>query len=120
VNLFNVRRDQRSKDVCIEDIDRTNSLPSQWLPASDQNQLLMVRPEHVMFLQPDESADFVVDGIINAEYMLGSRTQYEVMTPTGKQVSVERSSSGSIYHENSQVRLGFKLDHCHVIAESGG
>lgn len=119
VNLFNVRRDQRSKEVCIEDIERTNGLPSRWLPASDQNQLLMVRPEHVMFLQPDESADFVVDGVINAEYMLGSRTQYEVMTPSGKQVSVERSSSGSIYRENSQVRLGFRLDHCHVIAESG-
>ena len=89
------------------------------MPLQTGTELLMVRPEKVEFLESDESADFELDGSITGEYMLGSRTQYEVSTTSGKKVSVEHSSYKSTKLNTGAVRLGFSLDNCHMITEPG-
>ena len=117
VNLFEISTETGEGQCGVEGIDRTSIAPAQWSTLPGKQSALMVRPEMLSFLQPGESADFEITGDIQAEYMLGSRTQYEIVCASGKLVSVERSSSGVIYQDNSRVRLGFSLEDAHVIAE---
>ena len=117
VNLFEINANAGNGKDAVEGIDRTTISPSTWKFQPGQQNVLMVRPEMMVFLQPDESAEFEIEGVISAEYMLGSRTQYEIKTPSGKQLSVERSSAGSIFQDNTHVRLGFSLENSHVIVE---
>ena len=117
VNLFSIVRDANRDVTHIEGIDRMGVSPPNIAPGQTGEELLMVRPEKVEFLDSNEGADFELDGLITGEYMLGSRTQYEVSTSTGKKVSVESSSYESSRFDTNSVRLGFSLDHCHMIAE---
>ncbi|MFK8084248.1 MAG: ABC transporter ATP-binding protein [Granulosicoccus sp.] len=120
VNLFDMRESSNAQ-VQIDGINRVNINPSELLTAQGKQNLLMVRPEKVEFLKHDSTADFEIDGEISAEYMLGSRTQYEVTTSSGKIISVECSSSSGPFRDEAvssgRIRLGFALDHCHMIAE---
>lgn len=117
VNLFDIVPDEVSGESLIEDIDRTAVSSASWESVLGEQRVLMVRPEMLVFLQPGEKADFEIDGVISAEYMLGSRTQYEIKTASGKVVSVERSSASPMFQDDGRVRLGFSLDNCHVIKE---
>lgn len=80
---------------------------------------LMVRPEFVRFLSPGQTNDFVVRGIMRAEYALGSRIQYEVEASNGSIVTVEKLRedrySGDI---GDDIVLGWDVEHTHMIQET--
>ncbi len=118
VNLFAIARDCNNTVSYIEGVDRLCvQLPASLSsPVPEGQELLMVRPEKVFFLQPDETADFEIYGEIISEYMLGSRTQHEVSASSGKILSVETSGTQPAASRNTSVRLGFHLDHCHIFS----
>lgn len=118
VNLFDIGRDAHNEVNRIDGINRINIQHSQLARLNGDQQLLMVRPEKVAFLAPGESADFEIDGEVTAEYMLGSRTQYEILSSSGKNISVECSSVLPSDTSKAHVRLGFGMERCHVIADA--
>lgn len=79
---------------------------------------LMVRPEGVRFLRPGERADFVVRGVLRAEYALGSRIQYKVESTDGAEMAVEKLRedrfTGCI---GDAVMLGWNRDNAHIIKD---
>lgn len=80
---------------------------------------LMVRPEFVRFLSSNDMADFIVRGILRAEYALGSRIQYEVETASGQRVTVEKLRedrfSGPV---GDAVVLGWDIEAAHMIRDT--
>ncbi len=77
---------------------------------------LMVRPEYVRFLTSSATADFIVRGILRAEYALGSRIQYEVETSAGQTLTVEKLREDRFCgNEGSAVILGFDAENVHLI-----
>lgn len=88
------------------------------LPQGERG-VLMVRPEFVRFLPAGEIADFMVRGILRAEYALGSRMQYEVETVDGARLTLENLREdryrGPI---GDSVMLGWDVEHTHMISEA--
>jgi len=79
---------------------------------------LVVRPETVRFLAPDELADACVEGVLHAEYMLGSRVQYEIHLRDGSVLTAEGSrEQRQTRSADAPVRLGWDLERCHLIRE---
>ena len=121
VNLFSVSGDAGGNPVGteIEIQVRNTSLGSSMKLSKGVSATLMVRPETVHFLTGDETADFVVEGALKAEYALGSRTQYKVEADNGDELAVEKLRedrfSGQV---GDRVRLGWNAEHAHMI--SGG
>jgi spermidine/putrescine transport system ATP-binding protein len=78
--------------------------------------ILMVRPEFVRFISSGETSDFIVRGILRAEYALGSRMQYEVETADGSKLTLEKLREdryrGAI---GDSVTLGWDIDSTHMI-----
>jgi spermidine/putrescine transport system ATP-binding protein len=82
---------------------------------------LMVRPEYVRFLTSTATADFVLRGILRAEYALGSRIQYEVETSAGQMLTIEKLREDRFSGvEGSEVILGFDAENIHLIRGSDG
>nr|WP_321454927.1 ABC transporter ATP-binding protein [uncultured Cohaesibacter sp.] len=80
---------------------------------------LMVRPENMKFVTGPEDAEISVTGKVTAEYNLGSRLQYEVMTSQGKRLIVETLRDDKYDGAfNDNVTLGWGARHSHVIRES--
>lgn len=80
---------------------------------------LMVRPESVRLLAPGERADATADGVIETEYLLGSRMQYLVRLDSGYKVTVELSRENRVSWEpGARIRIGFDLDRAHLIQEA--
>ena len=80
---------------------------------------LMVRPEFVRFLTSGETADFVVDGKVHADYALGSRIQYEVELMMGSMLTVEKLREDRFLGDlGDSVTLGWDIEHTHFIPES--
>jgi spermidine/putrescine transport system ATP-binding protein len=80
--------------------------------------VLVVRPETLRFLGDGETADACVDGVMRADYALGSRQQYEIDRPDGPPLTVEVSREGRVDATVGRpVRLGWSLDRCHLIVE---
>lgn len=78
---------------------------------------VMVRPELVRFLAPDETADFTLTGQLHAEYALGSRVQYAVRSGPAS-VIVERPFEQRLDSRSGDpVRLGWDASGVHLIAE---
>jgi len=80
--------------------------------------ILMVRPEFVRFLRPGETTDFIVRGILRAEYDMGSRAQYKVEAADGSELAVEklredRFDGGA----GDEVVLGWDVENAHMIRE---
>ncbi|MFD1380364.1 TOBE domain-containing protein [Fodinicurvata halophila] len=86
--------------------------------AQGERGTLMVRPEFVRILESSGTSDFIVRGILRAEYALGSRIQYEVEAADGSRLSVEKLREdryrGAI---GDEVVLGWDLDSTHLIRE---
>ena len=81
----------------------------------------MVRPEYVRFLDKSSKADFIVRGILMAEFALGSRTHYEVETSKGQIVTVEKLREDRFKGKSgASVTLGFDLENVHTIKVSNG
>ncbi|WP_299848455.1 ABC transporter ATP-binding protein [uncultured Roseovarius sp.] len=77
---------------------------------------LMVRPEYVRFLTSSATSDFIVRGILRAEYALGSRIQYEVEASAGQTLTIEKLREDRFDGaEGAEVVLGFDADHVHLI-----
>ncbi len=80
---------------------------------------LMVRPEFVRFLPAGETADFIVAGVLHAEYALGSRIQYEVEAENGQMLTVEKLREDRFSGKpGDKVMLGFDADAAHLIHEA--
>ncbi len=78
---------------------------------------LMVRPEFVRFLLAGETADFIISGLLHAEYALGSRIQYEVEA-AGKMLTVEKLREDRFAGKpGDKVMLGFDAEAAHLIHE---
>ncbi len=86
--------------------------------APNEKGTLMVRPEFVRFLSSGETSDFLVRGILRAEYALGSRIQYKVETANGSKLTVENLREdryqGAI---GDAVILGWDIESTHIIRE---
>ncbi len=77
---------------------------------------LMVRPEFVRFQNPGDTSDFIVKGILRAEYALGSRIQYEVETSDGSRLTVEKLREDRFRGGMGDgVVLGWDLENAHMI-----
>ena len=116
VNLFSVTADEAGR-VAWHGAE-VETAPGAVLPAPGWRGALMVRPELIRFLGPQERADFSVRGTLVAEYALGSRIQYSVEVAGGMQVTVERPFETR--HEESvgaSVALGWEADAIHPIAD---
>lgn len=79
---------------------------------------LMVRPEFVRFLGSEQTSDFIVRGVLRAEYSFGSRIQYEVEPASGNRLTIEKLREdrydGPI---GGQVILGWDVENTHMILE---
>jgi spermidine/putrescine transport system ATP-binding protein len=79
---------------------------------------LVVRPEAVRVLDGGGTAEATAEGVIRADYALGSRHQYEIVLADGSSVTVEVLREGRLAAgPGAPVRLGFDLAHAHLIAE---
>jgi spermidine/putrescine transport system ATP-binding protein len=85
------------------------------LPKGERG-ILMVRPEFVRFISSGETSDFIVRGVLRAEYALGSRIQYEVETADGSKLTVENLREdrykGAV---GDSVILGWDIESTHLI-----
>lgn len=80
---------------------------------------LMARPESVRLLGPGDRADATADGVIESEYLLGSRMQYLVRLDSGYKATVELSRENRVSWEpGARTRIGFDLDRAHLIQEA--
>ena len=79
---------------------------------------LMVRPEFVRFVT-GETCDFIVRGILRAEYALGSRIQYEVEASDGTRLTVEKLREDRFDGKPGEaVVLGWDVENAHMIREA--
>ena len=85
---------------------------------SGRRNTLMVRPENLRFLADGETAPFSVAGRLGADYLLGSRTQYEIRLPGGTTVVAEGPGGERAPRRGADVRLGFRPEDTHVIVEA--
>ncbi len=118
VNLFSVSGDAEGNPVGadIEIQVRRASLSSDMKLSKGASATLMVRPETVHFMTGDETADFVVGGVLKAEYALGSRTQYKVEADNGDELAVEKLREDRFLGQvGDRVRLGWNAEHAHMI-----
>jgi spermidine/putrescine transport system ATP-binding protein len=87
------------------------------LPTGEKG-VLMVRPEFVRFISSGETSDFIVRGILRAEYALGSRIQYEVETAHGSKLTVENLREDRYQGKiGDSVIMGWDIDSTHMIRE---
>ena len=118
VNLFRVHIDDA--DVLSSESLQLNIQGSSfpWAGQSGEG-TLMVRPEFVRFLTSGDTADFIVVGLVRADYALGSRIQYEVELADGSIVTVEKLREDRFLGVvGDSVTLGWDIEHTHYIAES--
>jgi spermidine/putrescine transport system ATP-binding protein len=110
VNLFEI-----TCDSIAGGLTRRPGLPPPEL-AEGEAGLLMVRPESVQFATDDASFDYVMSGEVIAEYVLGSRIQYEIEAESGQRVSVEKLHEDRLRDaEGQSVTLGFNAGATHLI-----
>jgi len=98
-----------------------NSAPFGEPRAGRNGGTLMVRPEFIRFLDPDESADCVVEGRLMTEYALGSRIQYEVDAANGGRITIEKLREYRYRGKaGDPVRLGWDMESAHFISAGSG
>ena len=79
---------------------------------------LMVRPEFVRFLSAGDTADFLVRGVLRAEYALGSRIQYEVEASNGERLIVENLREDRLEFVMSEsIIVGWDIENTHMIRQ---
>ena len=114
VNLFEVNGVEPGSSV-IPNFSFDASVTTRLGLSSGSSQSLMVRPESIRLLDEDDTADFTVKGEVAERFVLGSRVQYEVTLPDGKPVIVESSNIGEGSFKGDAVKLGFSLEHTHLL-----
>ena len=72
--------------------------------------LLMIRPELLRFLAPDESADCVISGQVSEYFIRGGSVQYRVTTVAGATIVLDASGSMVLPAKvGDAVRLGCQI-----------
>ena len=122
VNLFEINSNQSNNLIGRGlEINLSKTKITKISLKSNQKATLMVRPEYVKFLDKSSKADFIVRGILMAEFALGSRTHYEVETSNGQIVTVEKLREDRFKGKSgASVTLGFDLENVHTIKVSNG
>lgn len=120
VNLFDVEGTSsgglHGRGVEIH-INGADSQLDATLPKGEQG-TLMVRPEFIRFLRPGDTADFIVRGILRAEYSLGSRTQYKVESSDGSELAIEKLREDRFTGQaGDEVVLGWDVENAHMIRQ---
>jgi len=116
VNLFDLRADPAGQ-VSSDALTLAPEASVAGLQPGGRG-LLMVRPEYVRFVDPGESYDFSLTGVLYGEYALGSRIQYEIETDHGM-VTVEKlREDRRRLNEGDSVTVGFNSDITHFIGEA--
>ncbi len=116
VNLFPVTAGKNGA-LLGEDVTVAPKVTQSTIPDGGKG-LLMVRPEYLQFGTDTSQFDYAVNGKILAEYALGSRIQYEVETPSGMVVTVEKLREERLKDaEGRSIILGFDTDHTHLIGD---
>ncbi|MEM1363813.1 MAG: TOBE domain-containing protein, partial [Pseudomonadota bacterium] len=111
VNLFEVATED-GKTLSGDGL--AGPVPSGLSPGAAS--LLMVRPEYIRFAANGEAADYTVKGRLLEEYALGSRIQYEIETPTGQVLTVEKLREDRTQSDvGAEVTLGFDASNTHLI-----
>lgn len=117
VNLFHTK--DGTAAVAFEDVSVDPVIAKEHGLATGFKGYLMARPESVRLLAPGERADATADGVIESEYLLGSRMQYLVRLDSGYKVTVELSRENRVsWEQGSRTRIGFDLDRAHLIREA--
>jgi spermidine/putrescine transport system ATP-binding protein len=120
VNLFEVKGAEKT-GLLAQDLQiHVNGNAADMGLALDVDEIgtLMVRPEFVRFLPAGETADFIIAGVMHAEYALGSRIQYEVKVAGGELLTVEKLREDRFMGApGDKVMLGFDAESAHLIHE---
>ncbi|MBL8847957.1 MAG: ABC transporter ATP-binding protein [Hyphomicrobium zavarzinii] len=117
VNLF--RANGNGKSVSFEHVtvDPVAAAKSGLKPGFQG--YMMARPESVRLLKPGEGADVTAKGLVESEYLLGSRVQYLVQLDSGYKATVELSRENRVAWEPGlKMGIGFDLDRTHLIQEA--
>ena len=122
VNLFDVERSKSDGLVSTGVEIHVNGGSAKFrdqLP-EDGRGTIMVRPEDAKFLAPGETADFIVHGMLQGTYILGSRIQHQVQTASGDLVTIENLREDRFLGtEGDEVTIGFDQEAIHLIVENG-
>mgnify|MGYP001292606238 FL=1 len=60
----------------------------------------------------------MVEGVLQAEYALGSRTQYKIQADNGDELAVEKLREDRFPGKiGDRVRLGWNAEYAHMITE---
>lgn len=117
VNLFPANGD--GKTVSFEHVTIDPAVAAKHGLRPGFKGYLMARPESVRLLRPGERADVTATGIVESEYLLGSRVQYLVKLDGGYKATVELSRENRVTWEPGLgIGLGFDLDRAHLIGEA--
>ena len=76
---------------------------------NDQCGILVIRPENMRLLNPDETADAELTGKLINLYSLGSRTQYQVQCGD-QQLIIEMLGNGIPIQQSDQIRVGWSTN----------
>lgn len=122
VNLFKVTGASDGVKAATADAERWLFLEPRAAASLDlpdgQHGTLVVRPEMLRFLGLGEASEAAIEGALHAEYILGSRIQYEIKLADGTMATAEVSREER--HDGSPgagVRLGWDIERCHLIRE---
>ncbi|AZR81392.1 Fe3+/spermidine/putrescine ABC transporter ATP-binding protein [Thiomicrospira sp. XS5] len=112
VNQFEV--DVRGDELADSKMLATYRSPN---PAYDNSSgILIVRPEDMRLLSPEDTAENELEGTLVNQYSLGSRTQYQVMV-NGKTLLVEMLGAGVDVSEGDEVKVGWSTDSAILLKE---
>jgi spermidine/putrescine transport system ATP-binding protein len=111
VNEFRVSR----KDAqWLEDLDSDAQYPAPPDSPVDEG-VLIVRPERIRMLSEEETADSRFEGVVEHQYVLGSRVQYQVRVK--QRAFLVETMIGQPYQVGDSVSLGWDADQSVLMSE---
>lgn len=116
VNFFEVENSEGKIEIPHFALAEKNA--AALAPEKGQKKVLVVRPEAFRILDGAEPCEFVTEGVIEAKFLLGSRTQYEIRQENGNMIIVETFNHGKQADKGERVRIGCTLDQAHIIKEA--
>ncbi len=120
VNLFDIVGDTAGGFVAVGEVLKICSARAGAGLIHGERASLMVRPEFIRFLEPDQETDFFIVGTVHERFELGSRIQYQIdVGDSHAAVTVEKLREnqfpGAI---GDTVRLGWDLPRAYVIRKA--
>lgn len=110
VNFFDLVNGTAS-DVTMSDSARAS--------LAGQTGTLTIRPESLRRLGEGDSADLSFEGVVEAEYLLGSRVQYRITLASGREMGVEVLRENAVPGGvGASLKVGCDLKAAHLIADA--